>query len=212
VSVPLRAAARRVRAERGITLIEVSVILVATVSIVGALLPSITSVVRRAESTAASTAMTDISDQLLQMLVDLNYTGPTIDGVKNGTRVELLVSDGDIPRDVSVTGSASWQSTVNLTTGLTDFIAFHLILNTPRGSAANAYTLSGGNPWRGTYLTGPVDPDPWGNRYAVNVEFLGGSANDVVVYSAGQDEEIDTQYSANPVVAADDDLILLVEA
>ena len=201
------------RAEAGITLIEVSIILVATVSIIGALMPAITSVVRRAESATATAAMTDISNQLLQMLVDLNYTGPTIDGVKNGTRVELLVSDGDIPRDVSGTGSASWQSAVDLTTGLTDFAAFHLILNTPRGNAANAYTLGGGNPWRGTYMTGPIDPDPWGNRYGVNVEFLGnGSANDVVVYSAGQDEEIDTQYSANPVVATDDDLIVLVEA
>jgi hypothetical protein len=130
---------------------------------------------------------------------------------------------------VSATGSALWQGTVDNATGLVDFLERHLVTNNPRGNAANAYApsvLSG--EWRGAYLNAPVDPDPWGNRYAVNVEFLGtggpppcgvgggrgGGGNpcyDVVVYSAGPDEQIDTPYAGDPLLAVDDDLIVLVE-
>jgi len=66
--------------------------------------------------------------------------------------------------------------------------------------------------WKGAYLTAPINPDPWGNRYMVNVQYIGASTNDVVVLSAGPDEEIDTAFTANPVTAGDDDLISLVES
>lgn len=198
--------------EAGLTLVEVSIILVVTVSLLGVLAPSLTPVIQRAETTAATTAMDNIRDQILQMLADLGYKNFTIDGTKTGTQVRRLVSDGDIPRKVSATGSSTWQATVDNTTGLTDFLERHLIFNQPRGSAANAYTTTATSYWRGAYLTAPLDPDPWGDRYAVNVEYLGVSTNDVVVYSAGPDKEIDTQYTANPLAAGDDDLIVLVES
>jgi hypothetical protein len=205
---------RRIGTERGVTLIEVAVILVVTVTLIGALAPTITAVTRRAELAAATAAMTDIRNQLLVMLnTDLSYNnGPTINGAKAGTKVRRLVSDGDIPREVSATGSALWQSPVDNATGLTDFIERHMISNQPRGSAANAYPRTGTHPWLGAYLTGPVDSDPWGNRYVINTEYIGANSNDVVVYSAGPDEQIDTLYTANPLAAGDDDLILLVEA
>ena len=69
----------------------------------------------------------------------------------------------------------------------------------------------GGNPWRGAYMTAPIDPDPWGNRYAVNVEFLTGGSQDVVAFSSGPDEQIDSAYSQNGLTAGDDDLMVLVE-
>ncbi len=65
-----------------------------------------------------------------------------------------------------------------------------LVLNTPSNLAANAYRSAanmsvttafdpdGGalfnapHAWRGAYLPGPIGADPWGTRYAVNVEFL----------------------------------------
>ena len=69
----------------------------------------------------------------------------------------------------------------------------------------------GGTEWRGAYLTSPVDPDPWGNRYAVNVEFLTGGTQDVVVMSAGPDEQVDSPYAGDGLTAGDDDLFVLVE-
>lgn len=206
----------RLASERGVTLVEVSMMLIATLAILGALAPTLSAVIRRAETTAATTAMTDLSNQVLNFLTDTGFSYFTVNGQSTGTQVELLVSDGDIPRDLSGTGSASWQATVNNTTGLTDFLGRHLIFNEPRGSSANAYSTEedvAEHYWRGAYLTAPLDPDPWGNRYGINVQFLGtGSANDVVVFSAGPDEEIDTQFAANPLSAGDDDLIVLVES
>jgi hypothetical protein len=201
----------QLRSSLGITLFEVALMLTATTALVAALMPTLTATISHAEITAATTAMTDIRTQVLEMLNDVNFNAFTITGTGGGTHVEILVSDGDIPRDVSGTGSNEWQRPVDNVGGLVDFIERHLVTNNPRGNPANDYPLGGGNPWRGAYLTAPVDPDPWGNRYAVNVEFLTGGPQDVVVFSSGPDEQIDSVYSQNGLTATDDDLIVLVE-
>jgi len=70
-------------------------------------------------------------------------------------------------------------------------------------------------------MTAPIDPDPWGNRYAVNVGFLDPVANsanataatingyeeDVVVLSAGPDEEVDTEWAVDGLTPGDDDIL-----
>lgn len=199
--------------ERGMTLIEVAIVLVVTLTIMGALAPSLSAVVRHAETTSATTGMNTIRDAILSMLTDTNQSRFTIDGTGNGTAVNLLVSDGDTPRQVAGSGSTSWQAAVNNTTGLTDFLERHLILNDPRGNAANGYSTTSGSPWRGAYMVAPIDPDPWGNRYMVNTQHLGNAdKNDVVVYSAGPDSVIDTAFTSDPLAAGNDDLIVLVEA
>ena len=202
---------RRLRAAAGITLLEVALMLTATTALVAVLMPTMTATIAHAETTVASTAMTDIQTQVLEMLNDVSFTSFTITGTSGGTHVEILVSDGDIPRDVSGTGSVEWQRPVDNATGLVDFIERHLVTNNPRGNAANDYPTTGGSPWRGAYLSAPVNPDPWGNRYAVNVEFLTGGNQDVVVFSAGPDEQIDSAYSQNGLTPGDDDLMALVE-
>lgn len=201
----------RIGNEGGQTLTEVVLVLVVSIAILGALAPTISATVRRAEDTAATSAMTAIGNQINTFLTEAGQTNFTIDGTVGGTIVNLLVGDGDTPLDVSASGSATWQTAVNNATGLVDFLERHMVTNNPRGNAANAYSTVDATPWRGAYLTAPIDPDPWGNRYMANVQYLGASANDVVVYSAGADEEIDTLFTANPVVAGDDDRIFLVQ-
>jgi type II secretory pathway pseudopilin PulG len=171
----------------------------------------------------------------------------------DGNRVNLLVSDGDIPAlAAAVAGETFWTLGVN--GGTVDTLSNHLIENAPAEAAGNQYRnpsdivvgAPGGNDidfarssssgfnapyaWRGAYLRGQVDPDPWGNRYAVNVAFLDPSATaaiagitagwafadyprlDVFVLSAGPDEEIDTPSAQDGAVPGDDDLIHLVSA
>ena len=203
---------RALSAADGLSLIEVAIILAATLAIAGALTPSVTATVRNAQTATATTVMGQIQTQVLQALSDMNYNNFTTDGLKNGPKVNLLVSDGDTPREVSASGSASWQAAVDDST--VDFLERHLITNQPGGDPLKAYAPGGSNAWRGAYLSAPSDPDPWGNRYMSNVEWLGSggtNANDVVVYSAGPDEQIDTQFGADPLAAGDDDLITLVE-
>lgn len=201
---------RRWSAADGLSLIEVAIVLAATLAIAGALAPSVTATVRNAQTATATTVMGQLQTQVLAALSDMNYPYFSADGTKTGPQVALLVGNGDTPREVSAIGSTSWQSLVDNTT--VDFLEYHLVTNDPGGDPANAYAPGGANAWRGAYLSGPVDPDPWGNRYMVNVAFLGAaSTDDVVVYSAGPDEVIDTQYAADSVSAGNDDLISLVE-
>lgn len=203
-----------VHAEAGLTLVEVTLMLMVSIAIIGALAPSVTATIRRAETVAATAAMTDISDQIVKVLSDVNYQTFTIDGTKTGTDVEMLVSNGDTPVECTAAAAActAWQRPVNNTTGLVDFIERHLITNNPRGSALNAYPVGGNNIWKGPYLNSPNDPDPWGNRYMVNVLYMDNDNNDVVVLSAGHDEVIGTAFTANPLAAGGDDLIVLVQA
>lgn len=187
--------------------------LLATTVVVTLLAPIVSGTIRETKQIAATTTMTVIAQQLNTAIAELNYFSFTIDGVKTGTRVRLLVSDGDIPREVSATGSASWQGAVDNASGLVDFLERHLVTNNPRGSALNAYTTTAPNYWRGAYLTSPIDPDPWGNRYVVNAQWFTGPAGgeDVVVFSAGADEQIDSPYAADGLTPVDDDLMVLVE-
>jgi hypothetical protein len=200
------------RRDAGVSLLEVTLTLTVTTALLATLAPTLSSTIRHAETAVATTAMTDISVQVLEILSDMGYNDFTVDGIENSTEVEMLVSDGDIPREVSATGDAEWQRPVDLTTGFVDFLENHLVRNQPRGNPANAYNPpGGGTEWRGAYLTSPVDPDPWGNRYAVNVEFLTGGNDDVVVLSAGPDGQIDSDYEDNGLTAGDDDIVVLVE-
>mgnify|MGYP001436976755 CR=1 FL=1 len=168
-------------------------------------------------------------------------------------RVEMLVGDGLIPviNPILATGG-QWGIPLNLSS--VDYFENHITRNMPGGNVANAYLTpldldkgvggplgsdwmfarrsSGGFnsefAWRGPYMTGPIDPDPWGNRYASNVVYLdpivGGDPNvvhvqgysgwtyDCVVLSAGPDGEVDTEYSVDGLTPGDDDLIYTLSA
>ena len=175
----------------------------------------------------------------------VNGSAPNLDA---SNRVELLVSNGDIPQTLDA-GVSDWARPVNF--GVVDFMAYHLITNTPGNDAINAYRTplnldkgpggigsdwmfaqraSGGFnsefSWRGPYITAPLDPDPWGNRYAGNVIYLDPCVNsgndtvavngvngwtfDCVVLCAGSDEEIDTPFSQDGLTPGDDDMICCI--
>jgi len=172
----------------------------------------------------------------------------------DANKVYLLVSDGDIPTLATAVSTESyWTQAVNSSS--VDTLSNHLIENLPAETSGNRYRnptdialssvgsqnidfarteSSGFNApyaWRGPYLRGPVDPDPWGNRYAVNVAFLDPSPTDTVsgitagftastdyarldvfVLTAGADEEIDTKSAQDGAVPGDDDFIHLVSS
>ncbi len=158
----------------------------------------------------------------------------------------VLVSDGDIPEVAAMSGGADWARVVNPATGIVDFFENHLVTNTPNGNAAHAYRTptdltnpaadamfargeSGGFnsefAWRGPYMTAPIDPDPWGNRYAANVMYLearadtpgfhafaNGFVEDVLIFCAGPDEEVDTDFDVDGLTPGDDDIIYTMSA
>lgn len=123
-----------------------------------------------------------------------NYDGGTgsAPNQHQNNRVNVLVSDGDIPEVNLVDSNSNWRQKVNRTT--VDFFEYHLVSNAP-GNGSFGYRTppeldndggitsaddpmfardeSGGFnsefAWRGPYITAPIDADPWGNRYAANV-------------------------------------------
>lgn len=197
----------RLLSNRGVTLAEVTVVLLAVSILAGAAVPTTKRALDQAKLARALNDEAAIKTAISNWLGDLEgaaFTGFTINGAAGGTTTETLVSDGDIPREcVAVNGcgggAISWNATVSNAGGLTDFLERHLVTNNPRGSIANDYPI-GADAWRGAYLTAPVEPDPWGNRYAVNAKWLrdnsncGRRSNDTFVLSAGPDEVIDTAY------------------
>lgn len=207
------------RSARGMTLIEATIVITVAAVLVAAAAPAASRTLDRARITRAvedaeaiKTAITNWRDDVFQ--------GFSIDGTVSGTNVDMLVGDGDTPSasltddNGSVAGvQMRWDDSVNNTTGVVDFLERHLVTNNPRGSSANGYPLSGGNTWRGAYLNAPIDPDPWGNRYAVNCKFLrspSNTKNDVIVLSAGPDEEIDTLFEKDGIFPGDDDIIVMI--
>jgi type II secretory pathway pseudopilin PulG len=210
------------RSEQGMTLIEASIILAVVATLSAMLAPSINGYVEQARQARTRNDVRVIGEAILTFIDDnaehqfLQVGKGGVNGFPeeppdhaDANRVELLVSDGDIPTLGSgVSGETFWTRAVNLTT--VDTLANHLGQNTPGddcsgcagefgdtsyrnpidisvgGGGSNidfARTESGGfnapYSWRGPYLRGPVGADPWGNRYAVNVAFLDPAPNAV---------------------------------
>lgn len=246
------------------TLVEATVILAVVSTLAAILAPGINGYVEQARQARARQDVQTIGNAIQDFVTD-NAEHQFLIIASNGSddsdpptrfdnnRVNLLVSDGDIPTLASaISGESFWTQEIN--TGTVDTFSNHLIENQPTELSTSRYrnandiavgtpggnnidfardTSSGFNApysWRGPYLRGPVDPDPWGNRYAANVVFLDPSptANitgltagftfaqyarlDVFVLSAGADEEIDTKSAQDGAVPGDDDIIHLVSS
>lgn len=197
----------------GISLVEATIILSVFAILAAALSPVLSTAIDGAKRARARDDAEAICTAIQQFFADTGKNFFQTDGndpAGRATPVELLISDGDVP-DLGPAGDNQWRAPFNGTT--VDTLANHLVQNTPGDDPARSYPTGG---WRGAYLTAPVDPDPWGNRYAVNVKFFaprnktGGSGReDIVVISAGPDEEIDTDFDRDGLAPGDDDIIFL---
>ena len=106
----------------------------------------------------------------------------------------------------------------------------HLVTNAA-GYTAVTFT-SGGGPragigWRGAYLNGPTDVDPWGYAYQANTLFLtaasdaadgtgtgqrrGGWTSNVMVLSAGSNGVVQTAFGVAGATGVGDDVLYVVQ-
>jgi type II secretory pathway pseudopilin PulG len=177
--------------------------------------PTASRTIDRARLSRAVTDTQAIRTAVHTFLTEFTVFAPagfTSTGDAAGDTIELLVGDGDVPANDLGAAANNWDDVVNCCAAAVDvaFIEGHLATNTSLGGAGTYSVAAGG--WRGAYMNAPIDPDPWGNRYAVNVEWLrtAPSSNDVFVLSAGPDEALDTAYAVNGAVPGDDDIIAVV--
>jgi type II secretory pathway pseudopilin PulG len=227
------------RSDRGMSLIEATIILLILFLLTAVLAPSITDYVADARQTKTKEDIEAIGGGIMRLLRDTGLPFPVLNPQETpanlrlaNNRVDLLISDGLAPTSTNlgvaasaagfiITAALDWDDT----NGATDQIAnvnHHLAYNTiDANSLEDEYVLpvfpAAGGPrvglgWRGAYLTGPIGPDPWGNRYGANTVFLNPSSDstgtgvgtnfDVFVLSAGGDGVVATDMEGNGLTSA----------
>ena len=232
--------------ERGVSLVEASIVLSVFAILTAMLAPAIGGYVSDAQHAAAKKDIEVIGTAVTRMLSDVGEAWVLRDGNGGaattppshaaGNRVDLLVGSGTVPT-VAVaraTVGADWDDVVD--NAAVQRLEYYLVQNTPSNLAANAYRTASSmsvatefdpdsgalynaeHAWRGAYLPGPIGPDPWGTRYAVNVEFLAralgagpsGNVNDVFVLSAGPDRVVDTRFDVDGATPGNSDLLFVL--
>jgi type II secretory pathway pseudopilin PulG len=223
------------KSQSGMSLVEATIILMTIFLLTAVLSPTIADYVSDARQTKAKEDVEAIGTGIVRLLRDTGLPFPVLDpqaGPANlrlaSNRVDLLISDGLAPTsdNLGVNGSAvagtffianavDWDD-ANANGDQIANMNHHLAYNSiDAASLTDEYSLvvfpAAGGPrvglgWRGAYLTGPIGPDPWGNRYGANTVFLNPSADagaatgtnfDAFVLSAGADGVVATDMEGN---------------
>src|SRR5688572_11779837 len=142
------------RGSRGFSLIEATIVVTAVALLSAAAAPSASRAIDRARMSRAIDDMEALKTAIFSFRSDV-FDGFTENGLGSGDQVEMLVSDGDIPVDASITDDNGalagtlmrWDDVVgdnDGAAGLTvDWFEGHLVLNSILNGAAS-YALSGG--------------------------------------------------------------------
>jgi hypothetical protein len=183
---------RKLKGQKGLSLVEVTIMLLVLMLLTSVLAPSIFDFVNDARWVKVKEDCEAIGVTVARMDRDL---GPCLKFVgtaacDESNRVDILYSDGPdvaatdvIPADYAsgnITPSAiNWDNDSDALVGdnMEDQFATNAPLyNTPsQNYPAPSFPVGPlfGIGWRGGYLAPPIGPDPWGRRYLVNTAFLG---------------------------------------
>jgi type II secretory pathway pseudopilin PulG len=184
----LSAVAHRAKAERGMSLVEATIILMTLSILTAVLAPSINDYVQDARDVKAKEDVEALGTAVMREFRDVGAgclkKGASV-GCSLTNRADLLYSDGTNPTvdtgrapDFSPSGTVThdaalnWLGASNAIT-VTDTFKNQLVLNNPQYSAPTFGTAGIASGWRGAYLTAPIGPDPWGHSYQANTVFLG---------------------------------------
>jgi prepilin-type N-terminal cleavage/methylation domain-containing protein len=187
----------------GFTLIEVIVAIAVVAILAGIITPSVIKHLNDSKRARAQNDCIVIGSAIASFYKDAGrMPNMTNTGATGGTAM-TLVSAGNAP-----TGPGGWIAAVGTGTNATDLLSNHLSANTPQSQTGFRYPTTATAPgtelqWRGPYQDS-FPPDPWGNRYAVNignwVNTGTTTSNAVWVLSAGPDGVIQTAF--NPALPA----------
>ena len=199
---------RRLKNRAGLSLVEVTIMLLVLMLLAGVLAPSIMDFVRDAQWVKVKEDCEAIGISVARMMRDVppcfRLVGTDACTVDN--RVDLLWSDGTTAGAISPTSSASTNYTLaggnatgplNWDTNITPqdgSMEQHLVRNDllvpyPVPNVLYPRTIptgpQQGTGWRGAYLSAPIGPNPWGGAYMVNSAFLS-TATDAYAEAEGQ--------------------------
>ncbi|MCX6550318.1 MAG: hypothetical protein NTY02_04790 [Acidobacteria bacterium] len=195
--------------EAGMSLIEITITLSVMMMLTAVLAPAGMNLVEQAREFQVAQDCSSLRSAMVKMMLDTNQTRLRLQQGR-GTLVDLLVTSGGAPA-IGDGGDARWTQAITVS-GTTDLVDRYLVENLPAGNAVNAWPAPAGvdgSGWRGAYLRTPPATDPWGHRYAINVQHFN-TRDDVIVLSAGRDGVIDTPFAGRGVTAGGDDRYVLV--
>ncbi len=180
---------------RGLSLVEVTIMLLVLMLLTGVLAPSIFDFVNDAKWVKVKEDCEAIGLSVARLARDV---GPCLkfSGHKECTkdnRVDILYSDGpdvtasDMEGDATTMFDSSGNIAMHLNWWKDDYrgdaMERQFVTNYahyPTPGTLGTYTRVGPQfnlGWRGAYLSGPIGPDPWGRRYLVNSVFLAVARN-----------------------------------
>jgi len=177
---------------RGLSLVEVTIMLLVLMLLTGVLAPSIFDFVIDAKWVKVKEDCEAIGVSVARLTRDV---GPCLkfDGNQKCTmanRADLLYSDGPevTTQDVDGDGAATfdlsyalasplgwWKETERGDSMEDQFVSNGTGPDYPTPNERGTYMAVGPQfnlGWRGAYLSSPIGPDPWGHRYLVNSVFL----------------------------------------
>jgi type II secretory pathway pseudopilin PulG len=210
---------------RGLTLVEVTVMLSVIMILAGALMPVVTDSIGTARAVRARNDVAQIASALVNFQRDVGQVLADGRALSRASAaplrsIDVLMSAGNVPRVAEApveaagrpagSGQAAMEAWV--TSPAADWLDFHLRVN---GRSYPTATSGPGTGWNGPYVGEEVPADPWGNRYLVNTGLLRENAGAtgrctscaVFVLSAGPNGVVETPFSqpiANASVYGDD--------
>lgn len=207
---------RRSVNEVGMSLVEVTIILMTLAILTAVAAPAITDYVQDARDTKAKEDIEAIGTAVSRLVRDTGKPGLVLvasTAFTEANRVDLLVSEGNVPdvgtqasyTNANLNDSINWDEGdatgyANDDTMLNQFLANAPAYTVPQTEDFTQPGPSFGIGWRGAYLGRAIGPDPWGNRYMATTAFLGvgtdaadtaadgykGWTRDAIVISAGR--------------------------
>jgi type II secretion system (T2SS) protein G len=192
-----------VSACRGFSVTEVTTTLTVVAALSGAVAPSFDTYIEEAKLVRAQHDVTTLAVSLVRLFNDV---GPER-GIAHGwTTYDLLIGAGAVA-DAEGPGTREWLAPAgDASVGLLDD---QLIRNTANYTSPRQQRFFG---WRGAYLQKSVGPDPWGHRYAVNVQAMREHNFDTFVLSAGADGIVEAPFQSDGLPPAGDDIVALISS
>ncbi len=184
---------RAARQQQGLSLVEVTIMLLVLMLLTSVLAPSIYDFVFDAQRVKVKEDCEAIGISIARLMRDV---GPCLQidatvGCTDVNRADVLTGDGNFPPlfgegDItnpwaSFMNQHKWLSagTGNIVTSNADTLENQLVTNHPRYPAPTTWVGGGWYPipvnglgYRGAYIAPPIGPDPWGDAYQVNTGFL----------------------------------------
>jgi prepilin-type N-terminal cleavage/methylation domain-containing protein len=190
------------RVRHGFTLIELTVVLAVIVTLALVLTPSVANFINDSRVARAQNDCQTIAMAILEFYKDNGFPPQWTIAQDGGpgpasSRLDILISPGNPPRIDPGAGALGGMSLGAWLNGRVGLLRDQLISNIPAYALRTPTSQFG---WNGPYLSSALGPDPWGNRYIVNIgqidamqaSGLGSTKFAVWVISAGPNGIIET--------------------